>query len=490
MLQFARRQPGQEGVAVAGTDGLGRNLLHGARDVGDDLEPGLGLGPAAHRHDAPDVGAEVAKGLDVVPDTVADALQRGAEQVFTGAGQAQPGHHAARVRVVDGRALAAEVRQHDHAVGSGGHGVGGPEQRIVGPLFRQVAGQFVGEPTGQAAGSGHARRQVELTGERAAHRPDAGIGRRGLLDQDKEGGRAVHHHQIAGVHHADADGLAQGVHRAHRDGRAFQQAGLGRRLGRDVSGQLVAPTQAGQHVQPFATLIRIPEHGTRERLGPAPGLGIVERHEVAGLVVVDDPLAGQAVTQVAAGGTQRAGSGPDSGFVLAQPADLGADGLTGVGHQAVGEDGGLTELKIQRGDLGVGASVDAVEDAGTQRDTVLVDGQQAGADGAEGHARDAVGVLTVEQGSDDLRRVAPPDAVCVLFGVTRLGKGHPVRQHLGLQDAAAQIGQHTLAAVRSDIDANEKLGRRWSGHRSIITFMLRARSVSAKTKASGVRAKS
>ena len=109
---------------------------------------------------------------------------------------------------------------------------------------------------------------------------------------------------------------------------------------------------------------------------------------MAGRVAIDAVLAAQAPDEIGARGRQAPRAAPHVRLALAQPADLRADGLAGEAHQREALDLLVADQRIELRDLLGGANVHAVEDAGPQRASRLVQRQQARTDRADGHGRD------------------------------------------------------------------------------------------------------
>ena len=117
-LQQARRPARQERIAIRSADGDLRNNLRHVGDVGDDLQPGVRLGTAAHCHDAVDPRTNLCKSLEVVAHPESDPFQRGLEQVLAGVRQRQPGDDASGLGIVDRCPLTTEIGQHQAPAGT------------------------------------------------------------------------------------------------------------------------------------------------------------------------------------------------------------------------------------------------------------------------------------------------------------------------------------------------------------------------------------
>ena len=143
-------------------------------------------------------------------------------------------------------------------------------------------------------------------------------------------------------------------------------------------------------------------------------------------------------------------------FVL-EPGHLGARRLRGQGVARALEDGGLAELVVEPLDLCACTRVDAVEDAGTERGDLVVDGQDAGPDAA---APDSLDVsrgdsAPAEDLVDHRAEVAPPVGVGIVLGPARVGDPQGIGRGRPRQHQAVAVDEHRLGLGGPDIDTDE-----------------------------------
>ena len=148
--------------------------------------------------------------------------------------------------VVDRRALAGEIGQHDQPARARRRGLRLPRQPREGGLRIEFARRNVAEPVGQRAAGRKPGHRGVLAGKQPGRIPQARILDAGLRQHDGEDGRAVHQHHVAGAHHADAERLGGGVDRAGDDRRARRKAGGPRCLPGDMAGDVGRPDETRQ----------------------------------------------------------------------------------------------------------------------------------------------------------------------------------------------------------------------------------------------------
>ena len=358
-MQHANGAAGQKGIAIRSAHRHFVQRLRDTADVGDDLQPSVGFRATADRDDAVHGRAHFREREQVVADAETDTLQHRAKDLLASVGQVETGDQAARIRVVDRRAFAAEVRQHQQAARAGRSLRSSLEQCVVGKCRVEISGQLVPEPAREAAGRAHACGQRAAARRRAGNRPHPRVRRGRRLGQHEERGAAVHQHQIAGLGRADADGLAQRINGAERDRCALCQTGFARRGRMQRPGEFIGPAELRQKVER--------RHSRRVTIVPLGCCRVVKRHEVAGRVPVHAQAAGRPEHEVGGRRAQPGGRAPHLGLVLAQPADLRPDRLAAQRHQRERLDVGRTDFGFELGDLGGRARVDAVQDARSQR---------------------------------------------------------------------------------------------------------------------------
>src|SRR5262249_47976812 len=148
-------------------------------------------------------------------------------------------------------------------------------------------------------------------------------------------------------------------------------------------------------------------------------------------VAIDHVLAGETKDEIGAGREDLVGAGVNLGFVAAQPEDFRADRLTRQRHPAEREHPLLAEALVEPVDLLRRSGVDAVEDSGTEWASIPIDGEHAGADGADGHSANVLaGETPAKQAPANLDDIAPPDRVGVVLRPTRAGQTQPVFDRL------------------------------------------------------------
>ena len=196
-----------------------------------------------------------------------------------------------------------------------------------------------------------------------------------------------------------------------------------------------------------------------ELRAPRLPLKIVQRTEQRRRVVVQHVLAGQAVDEIRAGAAQVTRAGEDVRLVAAQPENLGADRLrVEVAAAQCGQRIGAVSL-LQRGDLGRGARVDAVQDGRAQRTAGGVQHGQVRPQGADAQRRHLLAghVRLDQQRARDAAHVAPPHGVGVLLGPARLRHRQPVFHRMRRHHPAARRAQHALRAEGADVNAHQEL---------------------------------
>jgi hypothetical protein len=239
-----------------------------------------------------------------------------------------------------------------------------------------------------------------------------------------------------------------GVDRAEGDRRANREAGFGAGGGVDSAGDLGGIAEAGQAVEP--------DHVPGVAGIPFERVDVEQRREVGRGVAVDHVLAGEPVDDVVAGGVDHRRPGEDVGLVVAQPANLGTDGLGVEGHPAEGEDRLFPDLGVELRDFGGGAGIDPVEHAGAEGATSGVEREHAWPDSADGHRADiGPGVPAAGEGAGDGHELAPPEGVGIVLGPAGAGKAGVVLDHVAGEHGAIGRAEHAFRARRSDIDAQQ-----------------------------------
>jgi hypothetical protein len=194
----------------------------------------------------------------------------------------------------------------------------------------------------------------------------------------------------------------------------------------------------------------------RPVVGPAVLAHVVQGATLAGGVVVEHVLAGEAVGEPRAGGEEAPRRRPDRRLVPCQPRQLGAGRLARERRAAASQDLGGSEEIRELGDLAGGARVDAVEDGRTQRPPRGVGGHDAGAEAADAD-RGHVPEPSRQQLAAYRDEAVPPVALGILLGPARPRVRDVVRPHGFGQHAAAGPHEHALGARRPDVHAEEEL---------------------------------
>ncbi len=248
---------------------------------------------------------------------------------------------------------------------------------------------------------------------------------------------------------ANADGFGGGVDGAEGDGRAGWETGFGAGRGGDRAGDIGGVADARQAFDV--------DHGVLEPGIPVSGGVVVERGEVRRGVAVDDVLAGEPEDDIAAGAVDFGGAGEEVGFVITEPANLGADGLRVEGHAAEAENFLLAEGLVEVVDFGGSTGIDTVEDAGAEGFAFGVDREHAGADGADGHGPDvAGGVLASGEFASNDDDIVPPECVGVVFGPTGVGEAGVVFEDGGGEDVSIGRAEDALGAGCADVDSEQQ----------------------------------
>ncbi|MCO5546658.1 hypothetical protein L7F22_000092 [Adiantum nelumboides] len=434
------RDGGQPRVAERGADGLLRHVLRDPGHVGDDPGPEPALHPAADGDQALRAAARGPHDLQVVPDAVRDALQRGPVDLAAGVPGGQPGEHAAGVRVEQGGPLPGEVGEQQQAAAARRH------LRGLGDEPGEALPGEVAQPVRDRSGGRHPRGQGERPRYDAAGGPHRRVRVRAVDDLDEEHRRPVHHHDLPGAGDAGAGGLGPGVDGAGGDRQPLRQPGRGGRRRAHPPGDLGRPQQPGQ---------RDARGGALGPVGrPVRGGQVVHRVALAGRVVVEHVLAGEPVHQVGRAHQEHLGAGEHLRLVPGEPPPLRPHRLRGQRCPGPGQDRVLAQLRVQLVDLGAGAGVDAVEDRRAQRAAVAVGGEQGRPDPR--HPQPGELGAVVEGGQQlphDRDEVAPPDGLGVVLHVAGQRLCGLVRPVGPGQHPAAGVDEDALRTRRTDVDA-------------------------------------
>ena len=142
----AERLHAEQRRAEAGALVPGREPHGQAEHVGEHLPPQRAAGEPAGRADLANLVAGRPHRVEHQRELLADALQRGPDQVLAAVRAGQPDVRAARQRAPVRRALAVQVRQHDQPAGAGRHPAGQVEQ-LLRRLGRRARGRARRRPT-------------------------------------------------------------------------------------------------------------------------------------------------------------------------------------------------------------------------------------------------------------------------------------------------------------------------------------------------------
>ena len=186
--------------------------------------------------------------------------------------------------------------------------------------------------------------------------------------------RAVHDHLVTGVADPDTEGLGVDVHGAGHHRGAGGNAGRRRRLLRDLADDLARPGQP-READRLADL-----HGPV--VVPAEAGHPVERVALARGVVVHHVLTGQLGGDERVGAVPAVGPPPDLRLVLADPLELGTQGLEVKNLPPLAKIS-AAPYRWLRVDLLGRPRVDAVEDGGSQWPQIVVAQHQAGSHTAD-----------------------------------------------------------------------------------------------------------
>ena len=196
----------------------------------------------------------------------------------------------------------------------------------------------------------------------------------------------------------------------------------------------------------------------RPLVDPGVGVDVVERRPVAGAVVVEDVLAGEARDEVGARAEDAPGRRPHLRLLVGEPADLGSRRLARQPRAAAGEDLVRAQLGGQPLDLRARPRVDPVQDRGPQRPPARVGREDARAEGAHAHGPHARGAPG-EHAAARLDRAAPPVAFGVLLRPARPRPRDAVLQPRVGDHHAVGADEHRFGARRADVEAQVQVLR-------------------------------
>ncbi len=317
-------------------------------------------------------------------------------------------------------------------------------------LFHQLFGKGISKPAGEGSGGAHAGCEAGSPFEEIGCGPKAPICQRLVEYLDHKEGGPIHEHELARSGHTYAQGFSGGVGCSGGDEGSLGQSGLSGCFCGNGAYDLIGPGEAGETVH-F-------DDASAEHLVPPLCREVVTRSKVNTGEVVDHVFAGETSRDETGRGEEFVGLCVYLGFVFLQPQDLGADRLGGERVGAAVENRIFSQLHFELSDFSGGSGVDAVENPPTsQRAASLVDGQQAGSDGATGDRFNLAWVDTgpIDERLGDVTDISPPDRFCIVLGPTLPGNGQLVPAHGLGNDPTVEIGEHPLGLVGAHVDAHQ-----------------------------------